>query len=325
MVNILVVDDEKSIRTTFEVFLSHEGYQVFLAPDVEYALDIVNQTHIDLIITDIIMPRLTGLDMIKTLNETGHDIPVVLMTGEPSVETAKQAIKDRVYDYLIKPVDKNELLKTTRYILQQSALIKENMQLENTLEGAISTICQILEAKDPYTAGHMKNVAKLSAAIAKKMNLPEAQQKKLSFAGYLHDIGKLMIPSEILSKPGKISSSEFAIIKEHVIHSFELMNNGKFPSGIAEIIKQHHERLDGSGYPDGLKADEILFEAKILAVADMVEAMTSHRPYRPGYGLDAALNEITTNKGVLYDSDVVDATIDLFKEDHYQIDSIIAG
>jgi len=325
MSNILIVDDEKSIRTTFEAFLTNEGYQVYLAKDVTEALDILNHHAVDLIITDIIMPKLTGLDMIQSLTEIGCEVPVVLMTGEPSVETAKQAIRDRVYDYLIKPVDKNELLKTTHTTLQQSALKKENHQLENILKGVMSTLSQILEAKDPYTAGHIKNVAKLVTAITQKMDLPIDIQKKVSYAGYLHDIGKLMIPSELLSKPGKISSSEYAIIKEHVSHSFKLMGNESFPPGVALIIQQHHERLNGTGYPKGLKSHEILFEAKILAVADVIVAMTSHRPYRPGMPIDSVLDEILLNRDILYDRDVVNAAVSLFRDDEYKIDTIVAG
>jgi HD-GYP domain-containing protein (c-di-GMP phosphodiesterase class II) len=166
--------------------------------------------------------------------------------------------------------------------------------------------------RDPYTSGHQQRVAKLAVAIATKLSLPANEIHGLYLAGIVHDVGKINIPAEILNKPGKLSKPEFQLIQGHVQAGYDIIKGVDFPWPIAEMIRQHHERLDGSGYPQGLKADEILKEAKILAVADVVEAMMSHRPYRPALGLDAALSEIEKNKSRLYDPKVVDACHQVF-------------
>ena len=181
-------------------------------------------------------------------------------------------------------------------------------------------MAKMSESKDPYTAGHQQRVSQLATAIARKMGLPEDRIEAIKFASLIHDIGKFIIPGEILSKPSKLSKTEFTLIKEHPKTGYNIIKDVEFPWEIASIILQHHERLDGSGYPMGLKDKEILLEAKILAVADVVEAMNSHRPYRPALGIDKALEEISMNKGKLYDSDAVDACIKLFKEDGFKFE-----
>jgi PAS domain S-box-containing protein/putative nucleotidyltransferase with HDIG domain len=197
--------------------------------------------------------------------------------------------------------------------------IKEkDKQLEKSIENIIFTMAKMSEFKDPYTAGHQKRVSQLTTAIARKMGLTEDKIESIKFASLIHDIGKFTIPGEILSKPAKLSETEFALIKEHPKTCYNIIKDVDFPWEIASIILQHHERLDGSGYPEGLKDKEILLESKILAVADVVEAMSSHRPYRVALGIDKALEEISMNKGKLYDPEAVDACIKLFKEDGFK-------
>ncbi len=191
-------------------------------------------------------------------------------------------------------------------------------KINSTLEGTIEAIAMMSELRDPYTAGHQKMVTQLAMAIANEMGLPEDQIKALRVAGLLHDVGKVYVPSEILSKPGKLSDLERGLAKTHASASYDIVKAIKFPWPVCRIIIQHHERLDGSGYPKGIKGDEIILEARILAVADVVEAMTSHRPYRPALGIDKALEEITMNRGVLYDETVVDACVTLFKEQGFK-------
>ena len=168
------------------------------------------------------------------------------------------------------------------------------------------------EARDPYTAGHQKRVADLACAIATEMGLPDDKIEGLLMAGSIHDIGKISIPAEILSKPSTLTNIEFSLIKEHPI-GYDLLKNVESPWPLAEIVYQHHERMNGSGYPRNLKGDEIIMEARIMAVADVVEAMASHRPYRPAMGIEAALEEIGKNKGILYDNSVADACLKLFR------------
>jgi PAS domain S-box-containing protein/putative nucleotidyltransferase with HDIG domain len=201
-------------------------------------------------------------------------------------------------------------------------------QLLETMESlrkAVSTTIQVMvsavEARDPYTAGHQRRVADLARAIATEMGLPKEKIEGIRMAASIHDIGKLSIPAEILSKPTKPSDIEFSLIKEHPRKGYEMLKDVESPWPLAEIVYQHHERMDGSGYPRNLKGDAILMEARIMAVADVVEAMASHRPYRPALGVDAALEEIEDNKGTLYDAHVVDVCLRLFREKGYQLQS----
>jgi len=202
----------------------------------------------------------------------------------------------------------------TRKEHEQHAII-----LRQSLEQSIQTIAATVETRDPYTAGHQQRVAKLASAIAQEMGLPEDQINGLHLAATIHDLGKIHIPAEILAKPGKLSNIEFELIKTHPQEGYNILKGVAFPWPIADTILQHHERMDGSGYPQGLKDGEIILEARILAVADVVEAITSHRPYRPGLGIEAAIEEIERNRGVRYDSDVVDACLRLFREQNYQL------
>ncbi len=193
--------------------------------------------------------------------------------------------------------------------------LKKNKQF---LEGTVLALASAVEKRDPYTAGHQKRVATLACAIARELSLSEDVIQCLNIAGVLHDIGKIYVPAEILSKPARLTNAEYDIVKEHPKIGAEILKPIDFPWAVSEIVLQHHERLDGSGYPNGLKMDSILLEARILAVADVVEAMMTHRPYRPAWGVDVALKEIIANKGILYASDVVEACVKLFKEKEFK-------
>jgi PAS domain S-box-containing protein len=199
-------------------------------------------------------------------------------------------------------------------------------QLKHTLESlrkALGTTIQVLvsavETRDPYTAGHQVRSTDLARAIAIEMGLPQEKIEAIRMAGPIHDIGKLSVPAEILSKPTKLTNLEFSLIKEHARTGFEMLKDVESPWPLAQIVYQHHERMDGSGYPQHLKGEDILIEARILTVADVVEAMASHRPYRPAIGLNAALDEIEKNKGTLYDEDAADACLRLFREKGFQL------
>ena len=200
-------------------------------------------------------------------------------------------------------------------------LMKNNKKLEKAINDILIVLSKIVDSRDPYTAGHQRRVAQLSVAIAKKLGLPKDEVKLVELGALVHDIGKIYIPIGILVKPGKLTENELNIIKEHPQTGYNLLKDLISPfNTLAKIALQHHERLDGSGYPQGLKDDEILFEAKIVAVADVVEAMSSHRPYRPALGVDKALEEISRGKGKLYNPEVVDACIKVLKEDGFKFD-----
>jgi len=193
--------------------------------------------------------------------------------------------------------------------------IQKNLRkLRQALWETIQAIALIIETKDPYTAGHQRRSTQLAEAISRELGLPEEQREGIRMAGFIHDLGKIAVPSEILSKPSPLNEIERAIIQNHVRAGYEILKTVEFPWPVAEIVLQHHEKLDGSGYPKGLKGDSILIEAKILAVADVVEAMASYRPYRPALGVDQALEEIVRYKGARFEPRVVDACLKLFSE-----------
>lgn len=190
-------------------------------------------------------------------------------------------------------------------------------ELAKAMNGSIEAIALTVEMRDPYTSGHQRRVAHLAAAIAEKLGIASEKVEGVHMAGLLHDIGKIKVPSGILSYPGQLSDAEFAIIKPHPVIGYNILKGIDFPWPLADIVLQHHERLDGSGYPLGIKGNAILQQAKILSVADVVEAMSSHRPYRPSLGIERAIGEITSKKGRFYDPDAVDACVALFKEEQY--------
>ncbi len=193
-------------------------------------------------------------------------------------------------------------------------------KLKRAMDTIIETMSKIVEAKDPYTAGHQQRVSQLATALAKELNLSQDKVKGIRVASLIHDIGKIGLPTEILSKPTKLTDIEFSLIKNHSQLGFDILKSIDFSYPVAQIVLQHHERLDGSGYPQGLEGNNILLEAKILGVADVVEAMSSHRPYRPALGIDLTLKEISQNRGILYDSEVVEVCLRLFKEKGFKFE-----
>ena len=349
MARILVVDDEKSIRFTLGEFLRQAGYQVDTAEDVAAAQTILGGGGVDIVVSDIVMPRLTGVELLHFIRTTAPRIQVILMTGEPSVDTASQAVRDGACEYLYKPITKDTLLQAVARAARIKALDDErerlqaanreyqrgleslvgqrtvelkdaNTRLQRTLEGTIHAAARIVESRDPYTAGHQQRVAQLAQAIARDLRLPEDQTRGVYLAGLIHDVGKIGIPAEMLSKPGTLTEIEIHFIRTHSEIGYGILKAIAFPWPIADTARQHHERLDGSGYPAGLKGEEIILEARILAVADVVEAMSSHRPYRPAMGIEKAVMEIRRGRGTIYDPEVGASCISLFEERGFAFD-----
>jgi putative two-component system response regulator len=188
------------------------------------------------------------------------------------------------------------------------------------LDGVVATISKMVEYRDPYTTGHERRVGDLATAIGRMLGMDGPALDGLRIGGYLHDVGKIALPTEILAKPGRLTAVEFSLLKAHSEIGHDILSSIDFPWEVAQMALQHHERLDGSGYPKGLRGDDILREARILAVADTVEAMTSHRPYRPAIGLEKALEEVERGRGRLYDADAVDTCLRLFREERYCFD-----
>ena len=273
-----------------------------------------------------IIPSLTGMaeserqllvknqiELILPLKTEGRVAGILLIGNKLSDEP--YSTEDRK---LLQTVS-NEVAKSIENARRYENVQTEHQQLQKTMEGIIHAMSLTIETRDPYTAGHQKRVADLACAIAKEMGLSEWQTEGIRIAGLLHDVGKLVVPAEILSKPGQISQYEFSIIKTHPDVGFEILKGIDFPWPITQAVVQHHERLNGSGYPNGLSDNDIIIEAKILGVADVVEAMSSHRPYRPALGIESALEEITNEKDTLYDAEVVDACLRLYQRNELEL------
>jgi putative nucleotidyltransferase with HDIG domain len=258
-------------------------------------------------------------DRIRELIESGE-----VKFESTHVRKDSSTLNVEVYRSILRS-DNNKLISTTvRDITerkQTEAELKEaSEKLRRAMEGTIHAMALTAELRDPYTAGHQQRVAKLACAIAQKMDFSEEQIDGMRVAGSLHDIGKIYVPAEILSKPGYLRKNEMNLIKDHSEVGYDLLKTIEFSWPVAQTVLQHHERIDGSGYPKGISGEEILLEARIIGVADVIEAMSSHRPYRPAFSIEKALLEILRNKGVLYDSNVVDICLKLFAEEQFTFD-----
>ena len=315
--SILIVDDEPSIRELIEKTVGRNDYICFQASNGKEALEILNREKVDVVITDITMPVMDGIALTRKIRAS-YDQDVLMMTGYIQDVTYENAIAKGANDFIQKPFDLKEFTIRLNRVVRERELredLKKALdQSKKILEGMINSLSLTVEARDPYTAGHQKRVADLACAMAEYMGLSREQAESIHMAGTVHDLGKISIPAELLSKPTRLSETEFNLIKCHPQVGFDILKDISFPFPLARIVYQHHERIDGSGYPNGLSENEILPEAKIMAVADVVEAMSSHRPYRPALGLDIAFEEISKNKGRIYDKDAVTACLALFQE-----------
>jgi putative two-component system response regulator len=284
----------------------------------------------DIIISDHSMPNFTIPVALALLKGKGLDLPFIIVSGSIGEEMAVAAMKAGAHDYVRKD-NLSRLVPVVRWELREAEVRRERGRAEETLQQSYEKLGRILdetaialgsaiEKRDPYTAGHQQRVAKLACAIAGEMKLSKSKIEGIRVAGILHDIGKIYIPAEIRSKPGSITEIEFEMIKTHPQAGYDILRDIEFPWPVAQITLQHHERMDGSGYPSGLSGEDILVEARILGVADVVEAISSHRPYRPALGIDKALDEISQKKGTLYDLDVVNACLTVFQKEGFGFD-----
>lgn len=280
-------------------------------------VQILEEIKPDIVLSDYKLPDFNGLAAVKLVREMHPDVPVIVVTGCIGDEAAVELIKAGANDYVLK--DRLARLPyAVERALAEAAEHRERkraqLALQQSLKSTIVALASTMELRDVYTAGHQRRVSELAAAIAEEMKLPAHQIEGITIGAALHDLGKMMVPLEILSKPGRLLPIEYQLVQSHAQAGYEVLKPIDFPWPIALMVQQHHERLDGTGYPLGLRDNEIIQEAKVLAVADVVESMMSHRPYRPGLGIDVALAEIEKGKGAIYDSTVVDACTTLFRE-----------
>jgi putative nucleotidyltransferase with HDIG domain len=322
--HILVVDDENLIRDILREGLVQAGYDCSTAADGLEALKILDREPVDVVITDISMPNMDGMELAGKIRRH-HGADVIVMTGFAENLTYEDIIAQGASDFIHKPVGVREIIVRLERVIRERTIFSEQRRTEKELRSSLQKLRRVLsqtvdalasslEKRDPYTAGHQQRVALLAHAVALRMGLPEGQAEGIRIAGILHDIGKISVPTDILTKPGRLSVNEFNLIKEHPQVGYDILKDIEFEPPVATSIIQHHERLNGSGYPEGLTGPGIIIEARILAVTDVVEAMASHRPYRPSLGVDKALEEIAAHSGTLYDSDVVKSCLSLFEQ-----------
>ena len=316
---ILVVEDERVVGEDIKVRLQKLGYSV---PSIVLSgEEAVNKTRVlrpDLVLMDIVLEGdMDGIEASAQIRSL-YDIPVVYLTAFADQKTLERAKITEPYGYLLKPFDDRDL-----HIAIDIGLYKHRMEkklreteerLRKILEDTIRALSSALELRDPYTAGHQKRVSELSCAIASELGLSSEQIDGIRLAGLVHDVGKICVPVEILSWPDKLSENDFELIKAHPQAGYNIVKTINFYYPVDRIVLQHHERIDGSGYPAGLKSEQIILGAKILAVADVVEAIASHRPYRAALGITHALNEISNKSGILFEPDAVEACLRLFKD-----------
>ena len=329
---VLIVDDEASVGRTLMRILKGTHGEFSLALSAEEARRLLKEEAFDLILCDIRLPGESGMDLIEHVISQYPDTAVIMVSGVDDPQTVQRALEIGVYGYILKPFKTSEVIINVssafrRQMLEmESRAYRESLEqrvaertakLQETLDGVIQVVAHMVESRDPYTAGHQRRVAELACAMAEKMGFSQDRVKGIRMAGVIHDLGKISVPAEILSKPSRLNNMEFALIKAHPQVGYDILKGIEFTCPIAEAVYQHHERMDGSGYPRGLEGAEILLEARILGVADVVEAMASHRPYRPALGINVALEEISKNKGIIYDPEAADACERLFSEEKF--------
>ncbi|MBN2620595.1 response regulator [candidate division WOR-3 bacterium] len=325
VINALIIENDPDYRSRFATMFENEqswGMKITFTHTLNEGLKVVRQGKIDVVLMDLLLPDCTGMEAMKQVHSSTPDVPIILISSNKEEDIAVKAIRDGAQDCIMKDETRGSIImRSIKYAMERKYF---ELELKNSFgkflrvfEETINTLASIAEIRDPYTAGHQKRVSSLAQAIAEKMGLTSDQQKAIKLAALIHDIGKTNIPEGILNKPQTLSEDEKRIIETHPGAGYEILKTIKFPWLITQIVHQHHERLNGSGYPKGLKGNDILFESKILAVADVVEAMMSDRPYRAALGKNEVLTEIQKNKGILYDPAVVDTCIALLESNSW--------
>lgn len=324
--NIMVVEDERIVADDIKMSLQRLGYIVpAVAFTGEDAIKKAKETRPDLVLMDIVLQgEMDGIEATAVI-QSRYNIPIVYLTAYADEKTLERAKITEPFGYILKPFEDRDLHTTIEMALHKhkiERMLKEkDKRLREILEETVRALASAVEKRDPYTAGHQRRVTQLACAIAKEMGLSKDEIEGIRLSGIVHDTGKILVPAEILSKPGKLTAIDFSLIKTHPEAGHDILKEINFPYPVAKIILQHHERLDGSGYPAGLSGEEILIEARVIAVADVVEAITSRRPYRAARGTNRALNEISKNNSVLYEPAAVKACLKLFQKKGFKFNN----
>jgi putative nucleotidyltransferase with HDIG domain len=344
---ILVVDDEAHVRSMIGSTLERSGYEVKLAASASEALEMLEQASYDLLLTDIVMQDVSGIALLEKVHAQFANLPVVMVTAIHDISVAIDAMRRGAYDYLLKPFEREQLLKTVeralehRQVLEESHNYQQSLEqmvrartdllrhamedLEHSYDVTLEALGDALDLKDSETEGHSKRVTAYTIALARAMEVPPAEIKVIARGAFLHDIGKMAIPDEILRKPGTLTAEEQKIMREHCARGYHMLRKIPFLAGAAEIVFCHQEHFDGSGYPSGLRASEIPIGARIFAVADALDAITSDRPYRKARSFDAAREEILRCSGTQFDPAVVEVFLKIPNELWQELRSEISG
>ncbi len=327
---ILVIDDDISAREAVRMVLK-DRFAVTLASDAEEGINLLRQQSFDLVILDIRMPRVDGITTLKEIKRLSPDVEVMLLTAYASLETARDAIRYGAFDYLMKPFDKDDLLNIVRrglqkkYVQETSKVEQERLRMRASLleeqiaraksdliasfEGTINALLLAIDAKDSYTNAHSRRVSELSCLIAKSLGLGSSVIEGLKHAALIHDIGKIGIDESILRKNGSLTIEEFEVMKKHPEIGVTIVSAVPFLEEAIPVILHHHERFDGIGYPKCLKGEDIPLSARIVAVADAIDAMLRSRPYRDNLPEEIIIKELKDNSGTQFDSIIVDAIL----------------
>lgn len=331
---ILVVDDEEAIREIVCSMLMAANYKCAQASSGQKALALLDSgDEFELMLSDLMMADLDGIALLERTKEKYPDMPVVMVTAVHDISVALKALREGAYDYLLKPFEREQLLATVRRALENRRLKLENRayqtelealveqrtaqlrnafgELERSYDITLQALGGALDLKDAETEGHSKRVTAFTMAIAKAMGLPKEEINVIARGAFLHDIGKMAVPEKILLKPGPLTRDEIEIMREHCYHGYQLLKRIPFLTEAAEIVYSHQERYDGTGYPRGLKGDEIPLGARIFSVADTLDAITSDRPYRAAQSAAAAREEIQLWSGRQFDPKVVKVFLDM--------------
>ena len=344
---ILVVDDEEPVRVMMGVALDRQGYEVQFASSGREAIDLIEQDPFDLVLTDIVMQDGNGIVLLERIHGQQPHVPVVMVTAIHDISVAIDSMRRGAYDYLLKPFERQHLVATVQRALDYRQAIEENHSYQQTLEQVVRARTEMLrqamedlehsydvtlealgdalDLKDSETEGHSKRVTAYTIALARAMGIGPAQIKVIARGAFLHDIGKMAIPDGILRKPGKLSSEEQDLMREHCARGYHILRKIPFLAESAEIVYTHQEHYDGSGYPNGLSGNEIPIGARIFAVADALDAITSDRPYRKAQSFDAAREEILRCSGTQFDPGVVEVFLNIPNELWQELRSEITG
>ncbi len=325
---ILVVDDEDAIREVVSTLLEAKGYRCATAMNGKEALGLLDSHAPDLVLSDIVMPEMDGMELLGRVRARNHDVPIVMVTAMHDIAIALEAIRRGAYDYILKPFERDQLYYAVTRALEHRRLVLENRRYQQELEERVAERTQqlqhaleeleqsydhtlealggALDLKDAETEGHCQRVTAYTICIARAMGISGPELHHIARGAFLHDIGKMAVPDSILRKPGPLTPDEWLVIKRHCEIGHAVLRRIPFLKEAAEIVLSHQERYDGSGYPRGLKGEEIPLGARIFAIADTLDAMISDRPYRKALSLAAAHEEIAKYSGTQFDPKTVE-------------------